>query len=262
MKRIFYIVFITLTVTVIQNGNAQAIDPDSLAGTYLGMWNNTTFGSSGGASLVTTLPGNGSTMELILDLDGFVGGMIDPDPRTLNGTISSTQVTVDTSLDEGDLLLTWSADATLMWEFTNMTTPGFDRQSGIGTGTSQGIDIEYTVWFTNGDSAIGTAQLTKQTSSFEEQVDNMNPNSYRLFNNYPNPFNPSTTINYSIPEQTEVSIKVFNEVGEEVAVLLNEVKPRGVHSLIFDASNYSSGVYIYKMSTSSFTKSKKMILAK
>jgi len=238
------------------------IDPDSLTGTYLGMWNNTTFGSSGGASLVTSLPGNGSIMELILDLDGFVGGMIDPDPRTLNGTITSTEITVDTSLNEGDLLLTWSADGTLMWEFTNMTTPGFDHQSGIGTGTSQGIDIEYTVWLTNGDSAIGTAQLIKQASSIEGQLTILNPDSYKLFNNYPNPFNPSTTIYYSIPEETNVSIKVYNEVGEEVAELLNETKARGIYSLIFDASNYSSGVYIYKMSTSSFTKSRKMILAK
>lgn len=241
---------------------AQSLDPDSLVGTYLGSWTNTTFGSTGGASLESSISGNGSTMQFILDLDGFVGGLIDPDPRTLIGSISPSVVTIDTSLDEGDILLTWNANGVIAWDFTNITTPGFTTQSGIGTGTSQEINLDYTVWFTSGDSAVGTAHLEKQVSSVEEDILNSTPNSYELFNNFPNPFNPSTTIYFSIPGESNVSIKVYNGVGEKVADLFDGRQSRGVHKVWFNASSLPSGVYLYRMTAGTFSKTKKMVLVK
>jgi len=88
------------------------------------------------------------------------------------------------------------------------------------------------------------------------------PEVYSLEQNYPNPFNPSTTIKFSIPEQTNVTLKIFNSIGQEVASLLNGEMAAGNHSVDFNASKLSSGVYFYRIDSPSFTSTKKMILIK
>jgi len=88
------------------------------------------------------------------------------------------------------------------------------------------------------------------------------PLTYELRNNYPNPFNPSTTISFSIVEKGRVSLKVYDLLGKEVANLLNEEKPAGNYNVIFDASNLSSGVYFYRLETSNYSSVKKMTLVK
>ena len=88
------------------------------------------------------------------------------------------------------------------------------------------------------------------------------PAKYELSQNYPNPFNPTTQIKYSVVEQGNVTLKVFNVLGQEVKTLVNEVKAPGVHQVNFDASDLSTGVYIYQIQAGSFTSSKKMILVK
>jgi TQXA domain-containing protein len=85
---------------------------------------------------------------------------------------------------------------------------------------------------------------------------------YALAQNYPNPFNPVTTISFSIPKQDFVSLKVYNVLGKEVANLVNEVKSTGVYDVTFDASSLSSGVYFYKLETSTFSDVKRMIVTK
>ncbi|MBZ0199604.1 MAG: T9SS type A sorting domain-containing protein, partial [Ignavibacteriaceae bacterium] len=83
-----------------------------------------------------------------------------------------------------------------------------------------------------------------------------------LNQNYPNPFNPSTTISYQMPKENFVSLKVFDVLGNQVAVLINEIKPAGLHEVNFDASKFGSGIYIYKMMVGDFSQSKRMILLK
>lgn len=85
---------------------------------------------------------------------------------------------------------------------------------------------------------------------------------YALEQNYPNPFNPSTIIRFSIPEQTNVTLKIFNSVGQEVASLFNGEVSAGNHEVNFNASALSSGVYFYRIQSPSFTDTKKMILVK
>lgn len=85
---------------------------------------------------------------------------------------------------------------------------------------------------------------------------------YALSANYPNPFNPSTVINFAIPQSGFVTLKVYDVLGKEVATLVNEVKSEGYHSVAFDAGSLTSGVYIYQIQAGSFTTSKKMILMK
>jgi len=88
------------------------------------------------------------------------------------------------------------------------------------------------------------------------------PDGFSLNQNFPNPFNPSTTISFSIPDEEKVSLKVFNSLGEEVADLVNETKPAGNYSVSFDASRLASGIYFYKITAGNFLQTRKMILVK
>jgi len=93
------------------------------------------------------------------------------------------------------------------------------------------------------------------TVSMSEEI----PKEYSI-SNYPNPFNPSTTINYQLPENGFVTIKVYDILGKEVATLVNENKQAGYHKIDFDGSKLTSGIYIYTIKANNFAQSKKMIL--
>ncbi len=91
------------------------------------------------------------------------------------------------------------------------------------------------------------------------------PTEFELFQNFPNPFNPSTTIRYSLIEPGNVSIKIYDVLGKEVKTLVNEIKTVGTHSTIWNGddnfgNNVSSGIYLYRIESGSFFKAKKMIL--
>ncbi len=88
------------------------------------------------------------------------------------------------------------------------------------------------------------------------------PITYKLDQNYPNPFNPSTTINYSIPKESIVSLKIYNILGQEVKTLVNESKAPGKYNVRFNASELSSGVYFYSLKAGDYYQVKKMMLLK
>lgn len=88
------------------------------------------------------------------------------------------------------------------------------------------------------------------------------PVEYKLSQNYPNPFNPSTTINYSIPTAGNVELVIYNMLGEKVAMLQSGFQQAGNYTASFNASELPSGVYMYRISSGSYSESKKMILVK
>ncbi len=90
----------------------------------------------------------------------------------------------------------------------------------------------------------------------------MNPSTFSLEQNYPNPFNPSTTISYSLKSSGKVRLSVYDMIGREVAVLANEIQNAGQHEVKFAASGFSSGVYFYKLQSTSGVITKKMLLLK
>ncbi|MBV6479660.1 MAG: hypothetical protein HGGPFJEG_02447 [Ignavibacteria bacterium] len=94
------------------------------------------------------------------------------------------------------------------------------------------------------------------------EVEVGNPTDYALSQNYPNPFNPTTKINFDLAKEGFVSIKVFDNLGKEVATLVNEFKNTGYYTVEFDARNLTSGMYYYRMEVNGFTKVHKMSLIK
>ena len=95
----------------------------------------------------------------------------------------------------------------------------------------------------------------------EEKFTEM-PDNYFLSDNFPNPFNPTTKIRYSVPHLTQVKIKVFDILGNEIETLVNSEKPAGTYELAWDAVNLPSGVYFYQLRAGNFINTKKMILLK
>lgn len=121
---------------------------------------------------------------------------------------------------------------------------------------------------TNGDNGWQNATLWGYTWIGNTDVistdveDNGVPAVYSLDQNYPNPFNPTTQIKYSIAKAGNVNIRVYDVLGREVASLVNEFQSNGSHSVRFDASSLSSGVYVYTINAGEFAQSKKMLLIK
>ena len=88
------------------------------------------------------------------------------------------------------------------------------------------------------------------------------PTEFSINQNYPNPFNPTTMIEFGVPEAAHVSIKVFNSLGQEMATLVDETRDAGYHTVSFDATELSAGVYLYVMETATYSVTKRMTLLK
>jgi hypothetical protein len=88
------------------------------------------------------------------------------------------------------------------------------------------------------------------------------PQEFSLSPNYPNPFNPATTIEYNLPKAARVQLKVYNVLGQEVATLVDGIVTAGQHSVSFNASNLASGIYLYKIAAGTFVSTRKMVLVK
>ena len=100
-------------------------------------------------------------------------------------------------------------------------------------------------------------ELVTANDEMNSQVDG-----YHLSQNYPNPFNPGTAISYELSTASYVSLKVFDALGREVANLVSGNKPAGIHTVNFDASGLSSGLYMYRMEAGNFMQTRKMMLIK
>ena len=151
-----------------------------------------------------------------------------------------------------------------------------------GFGTDLGIEVDYNdddngdardVKVKSFDEADNTWQYAENmsparlvgssvASDVEEDALAAMPNDFDLSQNYPNPFNPTTTIDYALPQQSMVTVKVYNMLGREVATLVNQTKPAGRYTINFDASHLSSGMYIYRFEAGSKVMTKKLMLIK
>ena len=87
-------------------------------------------------------------------------------------------------------------------------------------------------------------------------------NHVNLYQNYPNTFNPETTIKYSIPISSIVTLRIYDLTGQEIATLVNEPKNAGTHKVVFNAAALSSGIYFCQMQVDGFTQARKLLLAR
>ncbi len=114
-----------------------------------------------------------------------------------------------------------------------------------------------------GLSAVDTIYVTvKEVTTLEDIATRSLPTEFSLQQNYPNPFNPTTTIRYALPRTANVTIEVFNGLGQKVAALTEGTKEAGYHTIQFDGRSLSSGMYFYRMQAGDFHQIKRMILVK
>ncbi len=211
------------------------------------------------------------------DFDGEVRHAIAPDigADEFNGTIIPVELTSFTvSVASGKVTLRWSTA-------TETNNSGFEVQrmqdnsdwERIGFVKGHGTTTEPKEYsYVDNISGIALQQLAyrlKQTDfdgSFEYSdvvnVNNLAPTDFVLHQNFPNPFNPSTVIKYSLQVKSQVQLDVFNALGEEVKQLVNEVKEAGQYSIEFNASNLPSGTYLYRLQAGDYVETKKMVLMK
>jgi len=151
---------------------------------------------------------------------------------------------------------------------TNATTYEFiDTEFEIG-GSTQSIAFYYVKSY-NPSSGYSLATNTVYTSGeyvpykiSVNPTDGIQADEFDLMQNYPNPFNPSTTIKFSVAANSLVSLKVYDILGNEKAILVDELKEPGNYSVNFDASDLSSGIYFYTLRANEYTHSRKMLLLK
>lgn len=104
--------------------------------------------------------------------------------------------------------------------------------------------------------------ITNPAISQLEVIQSTKGISYQLLQNYPNPFNPSTDIGFMLPEKTQVRVAVYNQLGEQIAVLVNEEREAGYHSVTWNAASAATGIYFYSIKTPSFSAVKKLVFMK
>ncbi len=204
-----------------------------------------------------------------------------------------------TSANSNTITVTTLLAAPVATAATNITTTGFTANWNASTGaTNYWVDVSTTDDFSNvlasyNNKSVGNvtthiiisltpnttyyfrvcASNSSSTSPYSNTItvttnvtgvdDLLNlPTRFDLSQNYPNPFNPTTTIKYQIPEETFVGIKVYNLLGSEVTTLVNEMRTVGTYEVKFNASQLTSGIYIYKIHAGQFSQMKKMVLVK
>ena len=123
-------------------------------------------------------------------------------------------------------------------------------------------EMWYDSWAGANSGAIGYATAPDSIPTIGITNEGVIPDRYELSQNYPNPFNPETVIRYSLPKAENVSLVVYNLIGEEVAYLINERKPAGSYTVAWDASNLASGIYFYRLQAGDFVQTRKMVLLK
>jgi len=123
-------------------------------------------------------------------------------------------------------------------------------------------DLKYAASLTSSDSkVVGDPFWFTGTQTGIKKVTGV-PHVYSLSQNYPNPFNPSTVINFSLEKPSNVTLSIYNVLGQKVASVVNSFMQAGSYTYQFDASKLASGVYIYRIEAGTFVSAKKMILMK
>ncbi|MBE0539158.1 MAG: T9SS type A sorting domain-containing protein [Ignavibacterium sp.] len=198
------------------------------------------FDTQDGKLYASVSPSTGSSKDAIYTID------------TLTGAATLVGLTGD---GKGTPSIAFNTDGTLY------------GLKGIGTAINTLITIDKanghgTEIGSLGKSGLQAIIMRNVVTDVKENNEGTGLNSYALFQNYPNPWNPITTIGYSLKENIQVKLTLLNILGEELTVLVKEEQDKGYHKVDFNGSNLSSGVYFYRLQAGSFVQTRKMILLK
>jgi hypothetical protein len=178
------------------------------------------------------------------------------------------------AIGQTDILSVWEiAEAGVPW-LTISPTSGIIQPQDVGSINVKAYmdfvnpDTAYIVLNTNAPSTpLINVMVTRDTmvTGIEDPFEV--PTSYAVSNNYPNPFNPTTTINYQLPQMSDVSLVIYNVLGQKVRTLINRQVEAGYHTVVWDGHNDSgqqvaTGLYIYKFQARDYVKTMKMMLLK
>lgn len=191
-----------------------------------------------------------SLSQLAVDQAGVGSTIISEDVGIIDGPLSPVALTtayLDTAIEMGDYPDFENRAPASSYEFNFM----YNQSSQSFTGGSDGKPLgSLKQWIDAG--IVGIKELVESTF----------PTAYKLFSNYPNPFNPSTKIRFSVPYESNIKLVVYNSLGQQISVLVDKRMGQGTYSADFDASSLASGIYLYQLQTDNFTATKKMILMK
>ena len=184
-----------------------------------------------------------------------------------------TLASLTSNVNGRNIVLNWSTSS-------EINNAGFDVERKSATGDWQKTGYVKGNGTTNENKTYSYKDMNLQTGKYYyrlKQIDyNGNfeyhnltdmievgvPDKFALSQNYPNPFNPVTKINFDLPKDSKVDMRIYDMLGREVALLLNEVKTAGYYTINFNASRLSSGIYFYRLSTGDFTSVKKLVVIK
>ena len=232
------------------------------------------------ATGINDLEVGGTSYNVIFEVSTFANQVYGAFPGTFNifNTVSQAEVAVDYV---NSALNSWGATS-----IGNINTPGiefFTYNTGYYTFLVESIEMIHT-WraakLDVGDPWVSTGQ-NQWTYNLDERnwavftlataVENYGvadiPKAYKLFRNYPNPFNPTTTITYQLPKASQIRLTVYNLLGQEVRTLVNTKQAAGSYSIEWNSRDNNNelvptGVYVYKIEAGDFVQSRKMVLVK
>lgn len=189
-------------------------------------------------------------------------------PRSGFDVLLKLEMQSASDVNTGDLFAevtesdTWTE---LTWNISELMGGSFDAIQGAP------LDRVVIIVDMDGGNGDGGSNWTFYMDDFEydsgegtnvERIDSDIPQSIALHQNYPNPFNPTTSIQFSLPESAHATLEVYNMLGQRVATLVNESLSAGTHTATFDASDLSSGVYLYRLHAGSEVLTRKLTLVK
>ncbi|WP_340103470.1 CHRD domain-containing protein [Rhodohalobacter sp. 8-1] len=163
----------------------------------------------------------------------------------------------------GNIVFSANAGSDPSLPLTIGTVDGLLASLGVEEGSSATIYHRATASDGSGlNTGAGSSVTLERGVVTSSETDSEVVGQFELKQNYPNPFNPTTNITYSLPQQADVELRVFDMVGREVATLINREQAAGSYTVNFDASQLSSGMYLYRLNTGSTTITRKMMLIK
>lgn len=244
---------------------------------YFGSWLNTSVTGTGGTSGCYY-----QAVAFISNLNGMVGSSGGDIMKTTDGGATYTSVvppsilptsfaviTMNSLKDaSGTIRMSTQGDTSRLFKTTNLGTTwireSIPSQASVSTEQIQHMQfVNANLGFAALGGTSGNGGLIKYTGTNGINSNTgITPSEYKLEQNFPNPFNPSTTIRFSLPTAGFVTLKVYNSLGKEVVTLVSEKMSAGYQEVSYDASHLNSGIYFYRINSNGFTDTKKMVLVK